>query len=252
MEVTNMPDYKKYYFSPKEYIWHLFFCIAGAFAVFYLFYWSYLISFLPSVAAGICLFSYRRTGLAKKQQEKLLLEFKDAMDSLVSALAAGYSMENAVSEAYRDLQLMYEKKAPILLELKNIEQKLRLQHPLDELLLDLGRRSGLEDILTFAQIYATARKSGGNLVRVMKRTAANIGEKMEVQQEIQTMIAGKKMEAVCMMVIPLCIILYLQLFSPGFLEPLYTGLIGRLIMTGALIFYGVAVFWSRQIMNISC
>lgn len=158
-------------------------------------------------------------------------------------------MENAVTEAYHDLRLLYGKETRMLLELKGIRQRLGLKQSLDLLLLDLGRRSGIEDIITFAQIYATARRSGGNLVKVMKRTADNIGEKMDIQREIQTMIAGKKMEATCMMIIPLLIILYLQIFSPSFLDPLYQGS-GRIFMSMALLVYGGAVVWSRKIMDI--
>lgn len=54
------------------------------------------------------------------------------------------------------------------------------------------------------------------MVKIMKRTAGNIGEKMEVKREIRTMIAGKRMEAVCMMVVPLGILLYLNTLSPDF------------------------------------
>ena len=110
----------------------------------------------------------------------------------------------------------------------------------------------MEDIVTFAQIYATARKSGGNLVKVMRRTAENIGEKMEMQGEIQTMISGKKMEATCMIIIPLLIILYLQICSPEFLEPLYGNLPGIIFMTVALALYILGVVWSRHIMRIQC
>lgn len=87
---------------------------------------------------------------------------------------------------------------------------------------------------------------------MMKRTAQNISEKMEIQREIQTMIAGKKMEANCMTAIPLFIILYLQICSPGFLDPLYEGFFGRLFMTGSLFVYLGAAAWSRHLMKIEC
>jgi tight adherence protein B len=225
---------------------------AGTFLLIYLFYHSILASVVFAGAGGFLYPQYQKKELAKKSRWRLMVEFKDAMDSMVSALVAGYSMENAVSEAYKDLKLMYERDTPMLLELKNLKQKLRLQQPLDKLLLEFGRRSGVEDILTFAQIYATARKSGGNLVKVMKRTADNIGEKMEIQREIQTMIAGKKMESLCMMVIPLFIILYMQFFSPGFLNPVYSGISGRMFMSAMLAAYILSVLWSRSIMNIRC
>ncbi len=247
-----MRDYREYRYSGRERLQYGLMGMAGTFFILYLFYWSVPLCLPLSVVGAVLFLRYQRGRLAVRRRWELMTEFKDAMESMVSALTAGYSMENAVSEAYRDLQLMCDGRSLLLEELKDMEQKIRLKYPLDKLLIDLGRRSGEEDILTFAQLYATARKSGGNLVKIMKRTADNIGEKMEIQREIQTMIAGKKMEATCMMVIPLLIILYMQIFSPGFLDPLYRGLAGRLIMTGALLVYGAAVCWSRALMQIEC
>lgn len=224
----------------------------GSFLILFLFYRSIFVSLAGSLIGGALYLRYRKKVVAEQSRWALMVEFKDAMDSMVSALVAGYSMENAITEAYHDLSLLHREKTPMMEELACIRHKLSLHQPLDELLLDLGRRSGVEDIITFAQIYATARKSGGNLVKVMKRTAENISDKMEIQREIQTMVAGKKMESTCMTVIPLLIIVYLQFCSPGFLDPLYEGLMGRLFMTGALVVYGAAVLWSRYIMQIKC
>lgn len=245
-------DYTGYALSKGEKVRYAATGYAGMFFLLYLFYQSVWFGGLLAVAGGILYPLYQKKELAGKRQWQLMVEFKDAMDSMVSALVAGYSMENAVSEAYKDLRLMYSDDTPMLSELKNLKQKLRLQQPLDKLLLEFGRRSGVEDILTFAQIYATARRSGGNLVKIMKRTADNIGEKMEVQREIYTMVAGKRMESLCMTVIPLLIILYMQVFSPGFLDPLYEGISGRLFMSAALVVYLLAALWSRKIMNIQC
>lgn len=226
--------------------------MAGSAFILYLFYRSLWVCLGGAILGGCLYRRYRKKAVAEKSRWALMVEFKDAMDSMTAALAAGYSMENAVTEAYHDLMLLHGEETPMLQELKSIRQGLSLHRPLDELLLDFGRRSGVEDIETFAQIYATARRSGGNLVKVMKRTAENIGEKMEIQRDIQTMIAGKRMESTCMTVIPLFIILYLQICSPGFLDPLYQGLAGRLFMTGALVVYSAAVLWGRFIMKIEC
>ena len=84
----------------------------------------------------------------------------------------------------------------------------------------------------------------------MKRTADAIGEKMDIEREVATMIAGKRLESICMIIIPLLIIVYLRVFSPGFLNPLYQGLKGRLFMTIALGVYLGAVWWSSRIMKI--
>lgn len=244
-----MKDYTIYHFSKRELLRYSGIALPGSFIVFFLFYQSVRISFFLSLAGVPVYLFYQKKRMTEKIQWQMMLDFKDAMESFVSALVAGYSMENAVSEAYRDMELMKGKETPMLCELGEIKKRLTLGETLDKLLLDLGRRSGVEDIITFAQIYATARRSGGNLVKVMKRTAANISEKVEIQREIRTAMAGKKMEAVCMMVIPLLIILYLQIFSPGFLDPLYQGTGGRMYMTFFLLIYLAAVMWSRRIMK---
>lgn len=246
-----MRDYTMCRLSKQERIRYSGIALLGGFMIFFLFYRSAIISFLLSLTGiPVCL-RYQKKRMAERIQWQLMLGFKDAMESLVSALVAGYSMENAVSEAYRDMELIQGRETPMLWELGEIKRRLTLGETLDRLLMDLGRRSGVEDIVTFAQIYATARRSGGNLVKVMKRTADNISEKVEIQREIRTAMAGKRMEAVCMMVIPLLIILYLQIFSPGFLDPLYRGLGGRMYMTVFLLVYLAAVLWSRRIMKVA-
>lgn len=242
-------DYNQYKMSGMEKLRYGSMGAAGCFVLLYLFYQNGMVGLIGSLAGGVFFCLYERQQLAKKRKWQFMIEFKDAMDAFVSALVAGYSFENAISETYHDLLMLYGKETIMTEELKDIRQKLSLQRPLDELWLELGRRSGTEDVITFAQIYTTARKSGGNLIQVMRRTAANIGEKMEIQREIQTMIAGKKMEATLMMVIPLLILVYMKVFSPGFLDPLYQGILGRLIMTGALLLYVFAVWWSRKIMS---
>lgn len=247
-----MTDYTVFQFKRRDWLTNAIIGAVGSSLILYLFYQNLWVSLIGSLLGSFFYLQYRKKILAEKKRWALMVEFKDAMDSMVSALVAGYSMENAVSETYHDLMLLYGRETPMLQELGHIRRKLDLQQPLDTLLLDLGRRSGVEDMVTFAQIYATARRSGGNLVKVMRRTAENIGEKMEMQREIQTMVAGKRMEATCMMVIPLLIIAYLQICSPGFLDPIYEGLQGRLFMTAALVVYAVAVLWSRFIMRIEC
>lgn len=247
-----MKDYNIYRYTWRERIQNSLIGMAAGVVLSYLFYHNWLLCLATGLAGGALYPKYRKQVLAERQKWSLMVEFKDAMESMIAALAAGYSMENAITEAYHDMLLLQGGETEMLRELSEIRKKLQLQHTLDELLLDLGRRSGVEDIVTFAQIYATARRSGGNLVRIMKRTADNIAEKIEIQREIQTMIAGKKMEAICMMVIPLCIILYLQIGSPDFLSPLYVNPMGVIFMSAALLIYLAGVIWIRRIMNIRC
>ncbi|MCR4604912.1 MAG: type II secretion system F family protein [Eubacterium sp.] len=246
-----MRDYSTYNLNKKELIMYGLIGYAGGFMITYLFFGSKLFSVVSAVPCVFFFIKYIRNSKAKKQRQTLVSEFKDACDSFVSALSAGYSMDNCVTEAEKDLKLLYKKETIMTEELAAIREKLKLGQPLDELLYDLGARSGVEDIIVFSQVYATARKSGGNLVKIMKRTSDAIGEKIDIEREVTTMVSGKKMESMCMMIIPLMIIVYLNIFSPGFLTPLYRGIAGRVFMGFALAVYIATVLWSKKIMNIS-
>ena len=248
---VDINDYNVYRFTARELI--LYGCM-GALAggvMMYLFYSSKAVSLVGSVVGVAVYLRIKKHGLCEKRKWSLMTEFKDALSSMIAALTAGYSMENAVGEAYKDLKLLYGEDRMILSELKDIKAKTDLGVPIDEAFYDLGVRSGVSDIIVFSQVYITARKSGGNLIKIMKRTADAISEKTDIEREVKTMIAGKRLESLCMMVIPLLIIVYLRVFSPGFLTPLYRGFGGRAFMSFALVAYVLAVWWSKRIMNIS-
>ena len=74
--------------------------------------------------------------------------------------------------------------------------------------------------------------------------------KIEVKREIQTMISGKQMECKVMNLIPLGIILYFWIASPGFLDCMYT-MSGRPVMTVLMIVYIAAFKWSERIGDIT-
>ncbi|HCA70321.1 MAG TPA: type II secretion system protein F, partial [Lachnospiraceae bacterium] len=77
-----------------------------------------------------------------------------------------------------------------------------------------------------------------------------ISDKVEVKREIITMVTAKKYEADIMKIIPLGIIFYLQFFSPGFLDPLYHNILGKMVMSILLIAYLCAYYLADKIVAI--
>ena len=95
----------------------------GSFFLLFLFYRQAALCFLGAVLGSVCYVRYRIK--VQKEQEKwqLMVEFKEAMDSMVSALAAGYSMENAITEAYRDMKLLHSEDTRMMRELGTYSKK---------------------------------------------------------------------------------------------------------------------------------
>lgn len=245
-----MIDYNQYVYTAAERIRYGMLGGAAGFVILMLFYDQLIFCGICAVPAGVLFLRLYRNRLIEKRRWELTIQFKDAMESMVSALVAGYSLENSVRQAHQDLKVMYREDDVIMREFSYMMSKMDLKAGVETLIEDLGTRSGVEDIRTFSEILSTAKKTGGNLVQVMRKTAGNISQKMEIKREIETMIAGKKMESNCMTAIPLLMIAYLRVFSPGFLDPLYHNMSGILVMTGALLLYSVSVLWGQKIMKI--
>ncbi|MCR4740695.1 MAG: hypothetical protein K5886_10620, partial [Lachnospiraceae bacterium] len=116
-------------------------------------------------------------------------------------------------------------------------RRLRSNETLEKILLDLSERSGIEDIEDFANVFAAAKRSGGDFTRIIRKAAESIGDKMDIRREIRTATSSKRYETRIMEAVPFGIIVYLNLTSPGFLSVLYHDLKGYVIMTVCLLLY---------------
>jgi len=165
------------------------------------------------------------------------MQFRDCINCISSALESGYSIENAIKEAYLDMKLSYSEDDLIMAELKGIISALANNRTVEEVFLDFSTRSGVDDIKSFADIFATAKRTGGNLILIIKSTADVIHTRVELKRELRTVIASKKYEADIMKLIPFGILIYLRAFSPDMVSALYGNLFGVLFMTIVLLIY---------------
>ena len=215
----------------------------------YLFYRS-PIAFAALLPAFALFYREYRNTLQRRQQRQMQAQFLAAMQFVCNALQAGYAIENAFREAHSQLIRVYDSKSFIILELQRINARVRLNVPMEALLTDLGRRTGLEDVIYFAEVFEVARKSGGDLIAIVRHTISQIQQKEETGREIDTMLSGKKMEQLLMSIIPMLILLYVGLTSPDFLEGMYHTAVGTVVMSIALVVYIISFLWGRKLMDI--
>ena len=245
-----MTDYTTYHWEKREFLAQFFQSMVLFCGIFYLFYeslWTILL------AVPVSYFAVKKKEKKRLEDRKwqLNIEFKEAILSLSAALNAGYSIENAFAEAIKDLQLLYGKESYIIPEFAYILHQIKMNRTVESAIEEFAKRSGVEDICNFSEVVTTAKRTGGDLIKIIHTTGRTIGDKIEIKREIKTLITAKKFEAKIMNVIPLIIILYLLVTSPGFLDPLYHNMMGAAVMTIALVVYAVAYLWSEKIMDIS-
>lgn len=176
----------------------------------------------------------------RKREERKKEEFREILLGVSSALSAGYSMDNAWRNVLLDYGNNKEISDEMRKELERIRKGLEMNKSLELLLQEFAERIELEDAKSFCDIYRFARYSGGNMNNIIHTTISRIEDKMEVEREIVSVTAARRMEAKIMNLIPVLILAYLRLASPGYLEPLYHNLAGVILMGICLVIYAAA------------
>lgn len=215
----------------------------------YIFYENVLMSFILSPYVYI---HYRQRIKERIVHDKknFKKKFKDGIIAVSFALNVGYSIENAFGQAVDELTLMYGGDSDIVVKFKHIVIRLGQNENLEDILDDFAEESKVEDIMYFAEIFRYAKRSGGDLMAVIKNTAQIIQQKEEVMSEVDTIISGKKMEQRVMSLIPAVIVIYLKVTAKEFIQPLYGNIAGIIIMTVCLGVYVISDMWAKRIVNI--
>ena len=135
-------------------------------------------------------------------------------------------------------------------EFSYMRTQLALNRTAEELFLSLAERYRVEEIETFAQLFQTTRRTGGDLVLIVRNTAVSMRQRMETSREIETILSGKVMEQNVMSLMPLVILAYVRLSSPEFIRPVYHNPAGICVMSICLAVYAAAWMWGRKIVDI--
>lgn len=244
-----MTDYKTYRFSGKESLIYFTEALAIVAMTAFVFYRSFAAMIVLSPVVWFFL-RYKKAELKRKRKFELAMEFREAIMSVNASLTAGYSIENAFIEAGRDMAKLYGEDGLITKEFVYLTRALRANETLESILSDMARRSGIEDIRDFADVFAAAKRSGGDLNRIIRRAADTISEKMDVKREIETLTSSKKFENRIMEIVPFAIICYISLTSPDFIEDLYHNVTGVIVMSVCLLIYAAGFILAEKIVNI--
>lgn len=241
--------YQYYVFSVKELCRYLLMGILFLLAVSKTFYdslyaWIFLLPFLYFYL------DQKAKELQKKRKRDMEDAFRETILSVDSNLQAGFSVENSFIEAQKDIEILYGKDADMNFELQYIKQQLHMNQTLENILVDLARRTQVEDIREFAFVFQIAKKTGGDLRKVIKNTADVIRDKGMVRQELETVLAEKKLEKTIMSFMPFCLILYVSLTANNYFSPLYHNVMGVCMMTGCFALYLLACYFMKKILEI--
>lgn len=218
-------------------------------AIAYVFYGTLLITplFLPF---GLYFYYDSIASLTERKQRVFLSQFQEALALTAQSLQTGYSLENSIREANRELNFLYPPDTHIIRSFSQIVAKIDLNTPIERALDDFSRETALDDVSDFIFVFSAAKKMGGDSIEVIRSCVALIKEKLDTEQEIHLLLTAKKMEFHVMCAVPFFIILYLKFMFANFISALYFTPAGIFIMSICLIIFSMSYMAGRKIIRI--
>lgn len=215
----------------------------------YLFYDSWLSVILAVPGTALYFHNWQKEQFHKKEQE-FREQFRAGIQTMASAMNVGYSVENAIREASRDMKVLFQKKCRIQKEFDRMIYQLDMNRTAEQVMTGFAERMNQEDVTSFTTVFVTAKRTGGDSISIMRSAVRDISEKIEVEKEIQTLLAAKKLEFKVMCIIPLGIILYMRAAFPEFMNVLYGNVLGAVLMSICLGIYIVAYRIGQKLVDI--
>ena len=191
--------------------------------------------FLPRIWVG------RRIGSRLNAFNKQL---PDTITLLSNSLRAGSSFLQSIELVSR------ETPAPMGEEMGRVVREVNLGLGMEEALANLVRRIRSDDLDLMVTAIGVQQQVGGNLAEILDTIAFTIRERVRIKGDINTLTAQGRMSGYLVAFLPIGIAVTLNFINPAFMQPLFTQLLGQILLTVGGIMMIIGFFAIQKIVSI--
>jgi tight adherence protein B len=191
--------------------------------------------FIPRIWVG------RRIGSRLNAFNKQL---PDTITLLSNSLRAGSSFLQSIELVSR------ESPAPMGPEMGRVVREVNLGLSMEEALSNLVRRIKSDDLDLMVTAIGVQQQVGGNLAEILDTIAFTIRERVRIKGEIRTLTAQGRYSGYLVAFLPIGIMVTLNFINPEFMQPLFTELIGQILLVTGAIMMLIGFFAIQKITNI--
>lgn len=175
---------------------------------------------------------------------KIDSQLVDALVLISNSLKSGYSFLQGM-ELVGD-----EAPYPIAHEFKRMLRETNLGYPLEQALDGLAERVPSEDLDLVVTVIKIHRQIGGNLAEILDKIVHTIRDRIRIKGEINTLTAQGKLQGIILTLMPPAMAIGIYMLNPEFMMPLFTTLMGKLMLGAAFILQVIGGFFIKKIVDI--
>ncbi|HET7700883.1 MAG TPA: type II secretion system F family protein [Candidatus Limnocylindria bacterium] len=171
-------------------------------------------------------------------------QLPDTITLLSNSLRAGSSFLQSIELVSR------ETPDPMGEEMGRVVREVNLGLGMEEALANLVRRIRSDDLDLMVTAIGVQQQVGGNLAEILDTIAFTIRERVRIKGEINTLTAQGRMSGYLVAFLPIGIAVALNFINPSFMQPLFTELIGQILLAVGGVMMVIGFLAIQKIVNI--
>lgn len=180
----------------------------------------------------------------KRRIKKFNVQLVDALQAMANAFKAGLTFPQAIEHVAREAM------PPLSQEFGLFVKEVKLGVPLEEALVNMGRRVGSDDLELVVVSTNIARQLGGNMAEMFETISTVIRERFRLEGKIDALTSQGKLQGWIVAAMPAVLGLVLNYMRPDLMEPMMNHIFGYILVTIIAIMEIMGILIIRRIVNI--
>ncbi len=182
--------------------------------------------------------------LRKRRNERFDHQLVEALSNLGNSLKAGFSLPQGMA------LLAQEMDNPMRQEIALAVREMQLGVSMEEALQHLNERMPGEQLDLIVTSILISREVGGDLTEVFDNIGATIRERHRIEGKIKALSAQGKLQGFVICAIPPLFAVALSYLAPTLIRPLYTTLLGWMLMALVVVLMSAGIYTIYRIVAI--
>ena len=181
---------------------------------------------------------------ASRRRSKFGDQLNDTLQLLAGSLRAGYGMLQAIDSVAQ------EAPEPTAHEFRRLVVESRLGRDMTAALEAMATRLNNDDFQWVVQAILIHREVGGDLAEVLDTVAGTIRERNAIRRQIKALSAEGKLSGIILGIVPPAVGVLISMINPGYMNPLFTTLPGRLALGVGVLLMIVGALWMKKLVKL--
>ncbi|MEY9558939.1 type II secretion system F family protein [Sinorhizobium fredii] len=164
-----------------------------------------------------------------KRIRKFAEKLPEALDVANRSLSAGHPLQAAIALVAREMP------DPIGTEFGLLSDELTYGVTLDDALMNLNDRVGVEDLNLLAISLSVQAGTGGNLLEILQNLSKTLRDRFMLKAKVKSISAEGRITAIFMSIYPFLLFGMIRTLAPTYFDPVWDSGYGTIIVTALLV-----------------